>query len=326
MTRTCPRLSALLLAAAFGFSLLISKAPAQQSLSAGVSPAVQLFATGVLDNAALAVDSQGDLLATNYRRPGTVGWISPAHGASLLWELDPEESPAAEPVFLVGLAVDDDQRVLALDSHRGRLLRWNPGTEMVQVLAERYEGRRFDSLFAVAVDRRGNIYFSEPERSGTSDASGALYRYDVVTNRISPLSVELAQPTGLCLSLTGNQLFLAESGAARIVVWDLAAESTENARRSISLPKLLGVDDATDVGHLGHLATDRRGWIYVALWDRGEVAVIDPRQETLLEIIPSSGRQVFGLAVRHDALLMSVPEKEAIYSYDLRPLISRHAP
>ena len=326
MTPTCPRPSALLLAAVFGFSLLTSKAPAQQSLSAGVSPAVQLFATGVLDNAALAVDSRGDLLVTNYRRPGTVGRISPAQGASVLWELDSAELPAAEPIFLVGLAVDDDQRLLALDSHLGRLLRWNPGTEMVQVLAERYEGRRFDSLFAVAVDRRGNIDFAEPERSGTSGASGALYRYDVVTHRISPLSVELAQPTGLCLSLTGNQLFLAESGETRIVVWDLTAESAETARRSISVLKLLGVDDATEVGHLAHLTTDRRGWIYVALWDRGEVAVIDPRQETLLGIIPSNGRQVFGIALRHDALLMSVPEKEAIYSYDLRPLISRHAP
>src|SRR5690554_1294574 len=69
---------------------------------------VHLFATGFTGHSALAIDAQGNLLATNYRVEGAVGRISPEQGATTLFHIEPreEDMPAASP--LVGIALDAD--------------------------------------------------------------------------------------------------------------------------------------------------------------------------------------------------------------------------
>ncbi|WP_207396377.1 SMP-30/gluconolactonase/LRE family protein [Bremerella alba] len=287
----------------------------------------QLFATGLAGHTALCFDDQGNVLATNYRHLGAVGKISEEEGAALLFDAPKAAADQDKASTLVGIALDDDQRILVLDSERGRVLRYTPETKMVTTLADRIQGRRFDSLFAIDIGPGGNIYFSEPERASSEGPNGALYRFDVVTNRPVLLADELDQPTGICLSSNGKTLYLAESGRGQISIY--GTDPQDGASEKIAayfLNLLLDVQNPEELGRLGHIAIDRRNWLYVSLWDRGEVAVIDTDSGKLLEVISCRSNSVFGLALWQDALLMSVPEKEAIFRYDLRPLISRHAP
>ncbi|MEW4562845.1 SMP-30/gluconolactonase/LRE family protein [Bremerella sp. JC770] len=291
------------------------------------SPPCDLFATGLAGHTALCCDGQGNVLATNYRHLGSVGKISETDGAALLFDApaDATEQRSASP--LVGIALDDDQRILALDSQLGRVLRFVPDSKTITTLTDRIQGRRFGSLFAIDIGPGGNIYFSEPEQVPGEDATGALYRFDVVTNRPVQLAEGLDQPTGICLSSNGKSLYVAESGRGQISVYGLnQQEGTFEKTAAYFLTLLLETDDPKEIGRLGHIALDRRNWLYVSLWDRGEVVVINTTTGKLVEVISCHSKSVFGLALFQDALLMSIPEKEAIYRYDLRPLIGRHAP
>lgn len=287
----------------------------------------ELFATGLAGHTAMCCDDQGNVLVTNYRRLGAVGKISADEGAALLFDAPVLADDQAVPSLLVGIALDDDQRILTLDSELGRVLRYTPESKMVATLADRIQGRRFDSLFAIDIGPGGNIYFSEPERATDEDSTGSLYRFDVVTNRPALLVDGLDQPTGICLSSNGKSLYAAESGRGQISVFGINQQDGSSEKvAAYFLNLLLDVDDPKEIGRLGHIAIDRRNWLYVSLWDRGEVAVIDTANGKLIEVISCHSNSVFGLALWQDALLMSVPEKEAIYRYDLRPFIGRHAP
>lgn len=297
--------------------------------TAANSPAsqCQLFATGLAGLTAMCCDGQGNVLATNYRHLGSVGRISEQEGAALLFDAPLPTAGQDKPTPLVGIALDDDQRILVLDSQLGRVLRYMPESKTVTTLADRIQGRRFDSLFAIDIGPGGNIYFSEPERASDDHATGSLYRFDVVTNRPVLLADGLDQPTGICLSSNGKSLFVAESGLGQVSVYAINQQDglTEKVA-AYFLTLLLDIDDPKEIGRMGHVAIDRRNWLYVSLWDRGEVAVIDTTSGKLVEVISCHSDGVFGLALWQDALLMSIPGKEAIYRYDLRPLIGRHAP
>jgi len=307
--------------------LILAGATCAEDTSGSADQPCQLYATGLAGHTAMCFDDQGSVLATNYRHLGSVGKINEQAGANLLFDAPLVASDQAEATALVGIALDDDGRVLTLDSAHGRVLRYTPESQMVAPLAERIQGRRFDSLFAIDIGPGGNIYFSEPERAASEDATGSLYRFDVATNRPMLLAEGLDQPTGLCLSSNGKSLYVAESGLGQIVVYSVSQQDGASEKvAAYLLSSLLEVDDPEEIGRLGHVAIDRRNWLYVSLWDRGEVAVIDTATGKLVEVISCHSESVFGLALWQDALLMSIPEKEAIYRYDLRPLIGRHAP
>lgn len=298
-----------------------------EDVTAPTASPCELFATGFAGLTAMCCDGQGNVLATNYRHLGSVGKISEVDGAALLFDAPMPVAEQEEPTSLVGIALDDDQRILVLDSQLGRVLRYMPESKVVTTIADRIQGRRFDSLFAIDIGPGGNIYFSEPEQAAGEDATGSLYRFDVLTNRPVLLVDGLDQPTGICLSSNGKSLFVAESGRGQISVYGINQQdgSVEKVA-AYFLNLLLDVDDAKEIGRLGHIAIDRRNWLYVSLWDRGEVVVVDTSSGKLVEVISCHSDSVFGLALWQDALLMSIPEKEAIYRYDLRPLIGRHAP
>ncbi len=285
----------------------------------------ELFATGLVGHSAVRCDGQGNVLATNYRHAGTVGQINSESGASILFEV-PAPLESEEKLPLVGLALDSDGRVLTLDSQQGKILRYNPQTMMVGVVVDRIQGRRFDSLFAIDVGPGGNIYFSEPDRSSGETASGSIYRFDVATNRPTVLAEGLDQPTGLCLSSNGKFVYVAEAGRGQIDVFALQEDGTSQRAKTYFLKSMLDLEGSREIGRLGHITIDRRGWLYVTLWDQGEIAVIDTNSGKLLETIACGSQRVFGVTLWQDALLMSVPSKEAIFRLDLRPLISRHAP
>ncbi|PQO34163.1 SMP-30/gluconolactonase/LRE family protein [Bremerella cremea] len=285
----------------------------------------ELFATGLVDHSAIRCDGEGNVLATNYRHAGTVGQINAETGASILFEV-PAAMGQDTKLPLVGLALDGDGRVLTLDSQQGKIFRWNPETMMVSVVVDRIQGRRFDSLFAIAVGPGGNIYFSEPDSSSLETPNGAVYRFDVATNRPTLVADGLDQPTGICLSSNGKFLFVAEAGRSRINVFALKEDGVVEKARTYFLDSMLDLDNGTEIGRLGHMTIDRRGWLYVTLWDQGNIAVIDTNSGKLLETIGCCSDRVFGVTLWQDALLMSIPSKEAIFRLDLRPLISRHAP
>jgi len=286
---------------------------------------LELFATGLVGRSALSLDSQGYVYATNYRRAGTIGRFHSRDGAAIVASLPiPASSEASEP-NLSGVAIDNDRRFVALDTGLGRVLRWRADDIKPTILVDRFEGRRFDSLFAVAVAQNGNVYFTEPDHGTAESTAGNVFVLDARLNQVVPLSQKVIQPTGCCLSFNQDRLYVADSATLEIHILP-TSENLGIETETIKLTPLLTELGADSPEHLGHLAIDKRGWLYVGLWDTGQVAVIDLAGRKPLALIASGGEEIFGLAIYQESLLFSVPGKEAIFRYDLRPLVGRLAP
>ncbi len=96
---------------------------------------------------------------------------------------------------------------------RRRIVRTDLATGKVEVLTDRYQGRRYNSPNDVIADARGRIWFTDPfygdDRTSLEMDAEAVYRIDpdgTVTRVVSQPYVE--RPNGLALTPDGRTLYL----------------------------------------------------------------------------------------------------------------------
>lgn len=218
--------------------------------------APQLFATGMAPAVAIAFDRQGAAYVGNYRRTGTLGRILPDGTASLLCDLAEVVPLESRTPRVTGIRIDVEGRLIVADSGGGRLLRVDADGSRVDVLADRFEGERFLTVEAVALDRMGNIYFTDSGRppadiateaesvessgeegqsvfeAAPEEPAGALYRYDIQVHKVTRLATGLDRPSGLAMAPDQERLIVAESGLDRLLVYRLGAQG-EIASREV---------------------------------------------------------------------------------------------
>jgi gluconolactonase len=81
------------------------------------------------------------------------------------------------------------------------------------VLADRYEGKRFNAPNDLVIDRRGRIYFTDPRYLGTEPRElehRAIYRLDP-GGKVSEVSHALEKPNGIALSPNERTLYVADN-------------------------------------------------------------------------------------------------------------------
>jgi gluconolactonase len=103
---------------------------------------------------------------------------------------------------------------------RRRIVRTDVATGQVEVLTERYEGKRYNSPNDVVVDPRGRVWFTDPlyapDRSIMEHSHEAVYRIDPdgkVTRVIT--QPEIGRPNGLAITSDGKTLYLIDSNYIR---------------------------------------------------------------------------------------------------------------
>ncbi|MDE2965159.1 MAG: SMP-30/gluconolactonase/LRE family protein [Acidobacteriota bacterium] len=97
---------------------------------------------------------------------------------------------------------------------RRRMVRTDLETGRVEVLTERFEGRRYNSPNDLAIDRKGRIYFTDPcygDRSTMEMDVEAVYRLDCDC-RVSRILEQPAiqQPNGIAVSPDDRFLYVAD--------------------------------------------------------------------------------------------------------------------
>jgi gluconolactonase len=136
-----------------------------------------------------------------------------------------------------------------LFDRRGRLVVCQPATRRVSrldpdgtltVLAERYDGKRFNQPNDLTIDSRDRIYFSDPRYGDRSnmellDAAGrpieGVYRIDPDGRVTRIIAHEVDRPNGLVVTPDDRFLFVADNnntvgGARKLWRFDLRADGT----------------------------------------------------------------------------------------------------
>jgi gluconolactonase len=139
------------------------------------------------------------------------------------------------------------------------------------VLADRYEGKRFNSPNDVVTGPDGAIYFTDPTSDLPKDQKQELdfngvFRLDA-QGRVTLLNKELTEPNGLAFSPDGKRLYVDDSAQRNIRVYDFQPDGTlRNGRIFGDEPgvKGEGVPDGMRLDRAGDLyVTGPRGiWIW----------------------------------------------------------------
>jgi gluconolactonase len=126
---------------------------------------------------------------------------------------------------------------------RRRLTRTDLRTGEVEVLTERYEGKRYNSPNDLVIDSRGRTYFTDPrykaDRSDLEMDVEAVYRRDPDGRVARILSQPVIQkPNGITISTDNHTLYLVDSNPApggnrKIWAFDLSRDGIPSGQRLV---------------------------------------------------------------------------------------------
>ena len=144
-----------------------------------------------------------------------------------------------------GLLFDAQWRLVAcegsdLERNQPRVTRTDMKTGRIEVLAECYEGKKFNAPNDVTMDGKGRLYFTDfppaAPRDGHTNVPG-VYRIDPDGSLSSLLaSPEIQKPNGITVAPDDRTLYLVEAngadgGARMIRAYDLSPEGTVSNMR-----------------------------------------------------------------------------------------------
>ncbi len=129
-----------------------------------------------------------------------------------------------------GLTLDLEGRLIAAEHKNRRVSRTNAdGT--VETLADRYDGKRFNSPNDVIVRSDGMVFFTDPPYGlegglgGPNDELGFSGVYAVtLAGDVKLLVKDFKRPNGLALSPDEKTLYIADTQAGHIRAFDVAAD------------------------------------------------------------------------------------------------------
>jgi gluconolactonase len=163
-------------------------------------------------------------------------------------------------------------------------------------------GQRLREPNDFASDGRGGVYFSGTGPWEPRPIVGKIY-YRSADRRVRTVASDLHSPNGLVLSPDGRLLYVAESFASRILLFNVAADGSLSERREfLKLSEVLpgaGGRTYTPDG----LRIDRQGNLFVGFWDGACFAVISPDGKLIKQI---------DLPAPHDPNLAITPDGRSV--------------
>ena len=185
-----------------------------------------------------------------------------------------------------GTTTDRQGRLTLAQHGERRVVRWDKGATANQaftVLADKYEGKRFNSPNDLVVKGNGDIYFTDPpygltdiEKSKLRELDFAgVYRIGAADGKVTLLSKSLPFPNGIGFSPDEKILYIGtpEDNKARIMAYD---GTLANERLFYNAQPLV---DAQHKGACDGLKVDREGNVWST--GAGGVLVISPAGKLL---------------------------------------------
>jgi gluconolactonase len=167
-----------------------------------------------------------------------LGLLTSGDGHIMRLDLDGKQSIYRKDAGSNGLMFDRQGRLVICEAASRRVTRWDP-KDGLTVLAEKYEGKRFNQPNDLTQDSQGRIYFSDPkygERESMEmlDADGrkveGVYRIDPDGKVTRIITHEVDRPNGLVITPDDKFLYVADNnnntkgGARKLWRFELTRE------------------------------------------------------------------------------------------------------
>ncbi len=255
----------------------------------------------------LAPDAKIELLATGFEWSEGPVWVPDEDGGFLIFSDIPRNSvmkwhePEGISLFMKpagytgltdygrepgsnGLALSPKNEIIFCEHGDRRISKLTKDGGKI-TLADRYQGKRFNSPNDATVKSNGDVYFTDPiyglpehenDPRRELDFCG-VYRISAASGEVSLLTKEFTRPNGIALSPDESVLYVAQSDSAKAIIkaFNLKSDGTIDEGKVLydftELRKQMsGAPDGLKVDQKGNLFATGPGGIYV-ITPKGEL-------------------------------------------------------
>lgn len=180
-----------------------------------------------------------------------------------------------------------------------RLTRWDANGQMVEVLADRFEGQRLNRPNDVVVKRDGTLWFTDPDflfnkrPQDVKELAGQyVYRFDPKTKQLTAVIRDLVLPNGIAFSPDEHWLYVTDSATTKLDRWPVREDGTLGERTLFADLPEKGLDGLT-FDSSGRLWCAARLGVHVFTEDGQALGVIKtPNKPTSIAFAPAPSRLV----------------------------------
>ena len=191
---------------------------AQKASMVAVGAKVEKLAGGFKFTEGPAADAQGNIFFSDIPNNRIHKWSSDGKLSTFR-----ENSGGAN-----GLYFDKKGNLLACEGTGRRLVSIDP-TGNVTVLADKYQGKQFNSLNDLWIDRTGGVYFTDPRYGGRDDMEQDgehVYYLSPDRKKLIRVIADLVKPNGVIGTADGKKLYVADHGGKKTFVYDINKDGT----------------------------------------------------------------------------------------------------
>jgi gluconolactonase len=156
-----------------------------------------------------------------------------------------------------GNTFDDKGRLYTCESHTRRVTRTDKKGN-IEVLAERFEGKRLNAPNDIVVSKSEHVYFTDPAFGPSQTEGRELPFYGVYQitpkGELSVFAKPQGRPNGIALSPDGKTLYVANSDERNVRAYDIGRNGAPSNERVI----ITGIEGVPD-----GMKTDEKGRLYV---------------------------------------------------------------
>jgi gluconolactonase len=220
------------------------------------------------------VELKVERVATGYRFTEGPAWSKDGHLVfsdvpnNRILKMVPGQTPAIfrdKSEGANGNFFDDKGRLYTCESVSRRVTRTDTKGN-VEVLAEKYEGKRLNAPNDIVVRRDGHAWFTDPAFGNQADNRELTFfgvYHLTPKNEISTVWRGDTRPNGIALSPNGRILYVADSDARAVRAFDIDRQGNASGER-ILIKNVEGVPDGLRVDERGNLWLAAKGVILYA--------------------------------------------------------------
>jgi gluconolactonase len=166
-----------------------------------------------------------------------------------------------------GLMFDGRGRLIACQGGAGRIIAIDIATRAIEVIADQFQGRRFDRPNDLVLDRAGGVYFTDPLFGGQPIQDRQSVYYVNANGQVTRVIDNLIRPNGVILSPDEQTLYLLHS-QPNVMAYPVEGPGRLGPGRVLATLQGNGGGDG--------LTIDTRGNLYLTRPNSNAVQVITP--------------------------------------------------